>query len=108
MLSPGFYGYLSLVFRVLRHLQIVEGDGAVLIEIFRAFVLSPGKNLIRDSHPVSRISARHVVAADGHEQLALLHRIPEARVDGVAGAGGERSNGDPVQKAQLLMTIRSD
>ncbi len=66
MLGHGFYGYLGLVLRVLRHLQIVQGYCAVRIEILSAFMLSAGENLIRDGHSVIRISARHVVAANGH------------------------------------------
>ena len=94
MLGRGFHGYLGLVFRVLRHLQIVQRDGAVLVEILGALVLSPGENLIRDGHSVIRIAARDIVAANGHQQLALLHGVAEPRVNGDDAPGGERDDRD--------------
>ena len=58
---------LGLVFGVLRDLQIVQGDGAVVVEILGAVKLSSGQNLVRDSHFVRRISAGDIVASNRHQ-----------------------------------------
>src|SRR5580692_1018714 len=94
MLSRRFDSYLSLVFGVLSDLNVVQRHGAVLKKILGAFQLGAGENFIRNRHFVSRISAGNVVASNGHQQLALLHGVAEARVNGQDTSGGERYNGD--------------
>ena len=94
MLGRGFHGYFGLVFGVLRDLQIVQCDGAVLVKILGALILSPGENLIRDRHFVSRIAAGDIVASNGHQQLAFLHGVAQPRVNRHDAAGGERDDGD--------------
>ena len=86
--------YFGLVFGVLRHLQIVQGHGAVLVQILGALQLSAGENLIRDGLPVIRIAARNIVAANGQQQLAFLHGVAEPRVNGHDAAGSERDDRD--------------
>ena len=53
MFGRGIHGDFGFVFGVLRHLQIVQRDGAVLVEILAALVLGSGQNLIRYRHLVS-------------------------------------------------------
>jgi hypothetical protein len=75
MLGQGIHGYLGLVFGVLRDLQIVQGNGAVIVQILGALVLSLGENLIRHGHAVIGIAARDIVAANGQQQLAFLYGV---------------------------------
>ena len=94
MFSPNFHDDFGLVFGVLGHLHIVQRNGAVLVEILGALQLGSGQNLIRYRLPVGRIAARHIVAANGHQQLALLHGIAEARVNGHDASRGEGDDRD--------------
>ena len=94
MLGQGIYGYLGLVFGVLRHLQIVQGNRAVIVEILGTLELSPGEDLIRDGHSVVRIAARDVVTSNGQHQLTFLNRVAEPCVNAHDAPGGERNDRD--------------
>src|ERR1017187_10497853 len=94
MLGHGLHVHFGLVLRVLRNLQIVQGNSAVCIQILGALQLSPDKSLIREGLSVVGIAARDVVASNGQQQLAFLHRVAESRVNGHDAPGGQRNNGD--------------
>ena len=81
MLRHGFDVHFGLVFGVLRHLKIVQGDGAVRIQVLRALQLGARKHFIGKRLPVIRKRAGYVVAADGQQQLTLFDRVAEPRVD---------------------------
>ena len=92
MFRCSFHVDLGLFFRVLRDLQIVQRDGAVLVEVLGALQLRACQDFIRDRLPVVGEAARDIVAANSQQQLALLHRVAEPRVNGHHAAGRQRNH----------------
>ena len=83
---------LRLVLGVLRNLKVIQGDGAVFVQIVCAFQLRMRENLAGQGFPVIGKCARDIVAANTQEDLARFDRVAEARVDGNHAAGSKRNH----------------
>ena len=77
MLGRGFQVNFGFVFRVLRDLQIVQGDGAMVVQILGTLELSARQNLIGDGLAIVGKTAGHIVAANGQQQLSFLTVSPK-------------------------------
>ena len=94
MFLRGFDIHLGLVFGVLRDLKIVQGDGAVLVQILGALQLGARQNFVRHRLAVIGEAAGDIVAANAQQQLTLLHGVAEARVNRHDAAGDQRDDRD--------------
>src|ERR1035441_1398044 len=94
MFRHGFHVHLGLIFDVLGDLKVVQGDGAVEVQVLGALQLGARQDLVRHGFPVIPESAGYVVAVDGQQQLALCDGVAEARVNRRNAPGGERDHRD--------------
>ena len=89
MLFRGFDIDFGFVFRVLRNLKIVQRACAVGVKILRSVELRARQDFVRQSFSVIRIACGNVVASHTQQDLALLHRVAEARTNIDDTPGGQ-------------------
>ena len=84
----------ALLLGVLCHLQIVQRVRAFCVEKLHALQLRLGQHLVGHVRLIVRKGAGDIVAAQAQQQLALLHRIAQAREDAHNTTGGQRDDRD--------------
>ncbi len=81
MFGRGFDVNFSLIFSVLRNLEIIQRDGAVFEQILGSFELGVCEDLISNCFPIVGECTRHIVASHGQQQLTFFNGVAQPSMD---------------------------
>ena len=81
MLRRGRQCRLGVILGILRDLEILLRDGAVLKQVHGAIQLLAREEFVGNGLAVSVEASGYVVAANGQQQLALFHRVAQASMN---------------------------
>ncbi len=93
MFRGGLDVNFGFVLGVFGDLQIIQGNGSVVVEAFGAIELLVGQYFVGEGFAIVRVGAGDVGALHAQQDLAFLHRIAQPRAnfnDTPSGNGNHR------------------